>query len=97
MFDELHSSNITHNLAEMARAAGLYEALWCPGENGMTHAHQLIEPLKLGLEKLLADPERYKQFDSPNGWGLYKHFVPFVSAYLVACQKHPSGRVHTDV
>ena len=28
--EELYSSNITHNLGEMAEAAGLYKALWRP-------------------------------------------------------------------
>jgi hypothetical protein len=39
------------------------------------------------------DPERFEVYDSPNGWGLYEHFVPFVEAYLEACEKYPDAEV----
>lgn len=38
------------------------------------------------LEKAIADmkarPEYYVQFNSPNGWGTYKIFVPWLEKYL---------------
>src|SRR5260221_6791232 len=42
---EVYWANITHNLGLMARECGLYEPLWRPVENGITHARQLVEPL----------------------------------------------------
>src|SRR5690242_20071192 len=50
--------NITHNLNAMAGEAGIYKHLWRPEELGITHARQLIEPLRAGLELLRSDPER---------------------------------------
>jgi len=38
----IFEANITHNLNRMAQAAGIYEALWCPDEIGITKAAQLI-------------------------------------------------------
>lgn len=80
----------------MASEAGIYEALWRPEERGITKAKQLIPILGLGLKKLKADPARYKQFNSPNGWGLYEHFVPFVDEYLEACRKHPEAEARVS-
>jgi hypothetical protein len=90
---EVYSRNITHNLNKMAMEAGIYEPLWRPEEVGITHAHQLVEPLTVGLEKLKADPEHYQKFNSPNGWGMYEHFVPFVESYLEACKDNPDAEI----
>ena len=56
-------------------------------------AEMLIPALREGLIKLQSDPEYYKQFNSPNGWGLYEHFVPFVEKVLNACEKYPEAIV----
>ena len=90
---EVYTANITHNLNHMAKAAGIYEALWQPEEIGITEAWQLIAPLTDGLWFLKSDPERFKKFDSPNGWGMYVHFVPFVENYLEACKENPGATI----
>ena len=87
------SSNITHNLVEMAEEAGIYKALWRPEEIGITKASQLIEPLWVGLSLLKSDPARFEKFNAPNGWGMYEHFVPFVEEYLGACKANPDAEV----
>lgn len=122
--DQLFSANITHNLGRMASEAGIYEALWRPGEmlapeigariaeqskvgnyhkaGGVyelertlppVHARDLIEPLRVGLEKLRSNRKHYESFNSPNGWGLYENFVPWVARYLGACEEHPDAEV----
>ena len=90
---EVYSGNITHNLGRMAAEAGIYQALWRPEEIGITKAEQLVEPLSAGLALLKSDPPRFEAFNSPNGWGLYKHFVPFVEQYLEACKANPDATV----
>ena len=82
---EIFSSNITHNLGKMAKKCGMYESLWRPDENGKVKAKDIIEDLQDGLCLLKSNEAFYRKFDSPNGWGLYEHFVPFVSEYLKAC------------
>lgn len=92
--DELvYDANITHNLGEMADKAGIYEALWRPEEIGKTKAGEIIHILESGLIALKLKPDYYKTFDSPNGWGLYKHFVPFVEGYLNACREFPDSDI----
>ncbi|MCP4645815.1 MAG: hypothetical protein GY851_35545 [bacterium] len=93
---EVFDADITSNLGAMAREAGIYEALWHPNEHGYTTAKELIEPLRKGLDQLLGNPEYFKSFDAPNGWGLYEHFVPFVQRCLAACQEHPTAVVRTS-
>ena len=94
--DEVYSRNITHNLNKMAEAAGIYTVLWRPDENGITKAHQCIAPLREGLLDLIAHRAHYEQYNSPNGWGLYKHFVPFVTDGFMACCEHPDADVEVS-
>ena len=91
--ETVYDANITHNLGKMADAAGIYKELWRPDEIGITKAWQLIQPLKDGLQKLEHDPDYFKIFNSPNGWGMYEHFVPFVGDYLRACEEYPDAGV----
>lgn len=90
---EVYWGNITHNLNTMAEKAGIYKELWRPDEIGITKAGQLIEPLEKGLKRLKKNPAKFKKYDSPNGWGLYEHFVPFVEKYLSACKENPTAKV----
>ena len=89
----VYDANITHNLGKMAEEAGIYQHLWRPGEIGIHKAEQLIEPLERGLSFLQSDPERFRQFDAPNGWGRYENLVTFVQNYLTACRENPDADV----
>lgn len=93
---EVFGRNITHNLNKMAEEAGIYKHLWHPDEIGIKKAHELIAPLEAGLLLLKSDPERFKKFNSPNGWGKYEHFVPFVEACLNACKEYQDADVRTS-
>lgn len=90
---EVFSANITHNLTEMAEIAGIYKILWRPEELGIVKAGEIIESLEMGLKKLKANPKYYQKFDSSNGWGTYKDFVPWVEEYLEACIKYPDALI----
>jgi hypothetical protein len=94
--EAVYEANITHNLGEMAEAAGIYGCLWRPEEHGITKAGQLIEPLAAGLAALKADPERFEAHDAPNGWGTYRDFVPWVECYLEACRENPDADVRAS-
>lgn len=89
----VYSSNITHNLNEMAEVAGIYKPLWRPDEIGISKAHQLILPLTVGLEALRNGPEGFKLFNPSNGWGTYEALVQFVDGYLQACTQFPDADV----
>ena len=90
---EVYWANITHNLAAMAREAGIYAELWRPDELGLTKARDLIPVLTAGIAKMKADPDRFRKFDAENGWGTYEKFVPWVERYLDACKEHPDAEV----
>lgn len=90
---EVFSANITHNLNKMAEAAGIYKHLWRPEEIGITKAHELIEPLQKGLELLKSDQARFEKFNSPNSWGTYECFIPWVENYLNACIENPDAEI----
>ena len=88
---KLASHNVTHNLNKMAEAIGLYEVLWRPEEIGITTASQMIVPIEKGLKELVANPDKYKVFNPPNGWGNYDIFVSFCKSVLRTCQENPDA------
>ena len=91
-----YTANITHNLGDMADKAGIYMALWRPEEIGKTKASEIVELLEKGLADLKARPDHFKTFNSPNGWGMYEHFVPFVEKYLEACKEYPDAIIEVS-
>lgn len=90
-------ANITHNLGKMADAAGVYQCLWRDNEDpSLTCAGDLIEKLQAGIEQMKADPATYKALNSPNGWGLYEDFLPWLEKLLEACIKYPKAKIHVS-
>ena len=94
--EQVYWANITHNLGKMAGEAGIYEALWRPEEIGKTKASEIVELLEKGLADLKARPEHFEKLNSPNGWGMYEHFVPFVEKYLEACKEYPDAIIEVS-
>jgi hypothetical protein len=90
---EVYTDNITHNLNEMAEAAGIYKYLWRPEEINVTKAEQLIKPLSKGLAILKDDPVKFQKFNPSNGWGNYDILVSFVENYLEACKEYPEAEI----
>lgn len=93
---KLSSLNITHNLNNTAKAAGLYEVLWRPEEVGITTAFQMIAALEKGLEELVANPDKYKVLNHPNGYGSYEDFVSFCRSVLDNCRKYPDAVIEAS-
>lgn len=90
---QVFDGNYTHNLAGMAKAAGIYEYLWRPEEVDCTKAGDLIVPLRKGLDLLLSDPRRFKEYEPENKWGSYLGFIEFVGKYLHACEENPDAEI----
>lgn len=95
--EDVFSRNITHNLTNMADAAGIYQVLWHPEQFNSTKAVDCIEPLKNGLFELISNKAKYEAMNSPNGWGMYEDFVPFVTAVLTACCEYPLADIHVSI
>lgn len=90
---ERWSANITHNLVPMAKAAGVYLALWRPEEIGIKTASELLPLLNNGLALLVAGPEHFAKLNPDNGWGSYGGLVCFVRRYISACEQWPNAKV----
>jgi hypothetical protein len=93
--EEIHWQDITHNLGSMAEEAGIYRILWRAEEEGIETAEQLIGPLAIAIVEMKKDPPRFKEHDSPNGWGIYDHFLPWLERLLCACARYHSAKVKT--
>ena len=93
---KLASHNITHNLNKMAEAVGLYEVLWRPEEIGITTASQMIAPLEKAVEELVANPDKYKIFNPPNGFGSYEDFINFCRSVLHNCREYPDAVIEAS-
>ena len=89
--EDVYNNNITHNLGEMAKEAGIYYHVWRPDEIDIIKASELIKPLEDALCIMKEQPKRFKKHDSPNGWGLYENFVPWLESYLDACKDYPDS------
>jgi hypothetical protein len=76
--------------------AGIYKALWRPEEIGAKYAKDIIEIVEKGLADLKARPKYFEQFNNPNGWGMYEHFVPFVAKYLEALKEYPEAKIEVS-
>ena len=90
-------TTITHNLGKMATECGVYTPLWRPEELNVTRAKHLIPYLEEGIQKLKSDPEHYKNLDSPNGWGTYEDFLPWLEKLLRAAKEHPEAKIEVSV
>lgn len=69
---------------------------WKFEDENTTMAQDIIPLLEKGLADLKARPEHFEKFNSPNGWGMYKHFVPFVEKYLEACKEYPDAIIEVS-
>lgn len=84
------SSNITHNLTEMFDEAGVYEILW---RGDGLRAGDVLPRLEEALALMRADPPRFEKHNSPNGWGLYIHAVPWLARVVDACREYPDAKL----
>ena len=92
----LASHNVTHNLNKMGEAVGLYQVLWSPEKVGITTASQMIEPLEKAIKELVANPDKYKAYNPPNGWENYDIFVSFCRSVLSTCEENPDAIVEVN-
>lgn len=94
--ERLYEANVTHNLVDMAKAAGLYPYIWRPEEAGISEARYLIFPLERGYNWLMDNAGESRKHNPDNGWGSYETFVCFVYKYLCACKCHPAAIVQVS-
>lgn len=98
----VYEGNITHNLNKMASAVklsngkSLYEVLWRPDENNYSCAQDIAELLDEAFNQLLAEPNFFRNYNPPNGWGSYEGLVNFVYNYRNACWDSPDAKIQVS-
>ena len=85
--------NITHNLTRMWDKAGVYDALYM-GDG--KRASDVVEAVRAGVAAMKADPPTYQGLNASNGWGTYEHALPFLEAFLAACEENPSAVIRVS-
>ena len=90
------STDLTGNLAPMASACGLYDALWHPSTLSAspfdaTTGKDLICPLEAGLAQLHAN--EYADLEPANGWGHRAVLLKVATDLLAACRLYPDAEV----
>jgi hypothetical protein len=94
----VYSDSCTHNLSPMAKAAGLYWILWGVADMYREFkASEILPTLEQGLQILRNDPETFRSFNAPNGWGTYEDLLTFVSGVINACKSHPEAIIRVGV
>ena len=93
--DDVWSGNITHNLADMAAAAGVYDAVWRPDEHGFDAA-SVLTAIAGGLTTLLLHRERFELLNPTNGWGDYDALVMFLAEYALELSKYPHATIEVS-
>lgn len=85
----VYDANITHNLGDMAREAGIFDALW--RSEKFKSAAEIIPILRTGIAAMENEPQRFKVHNAENGWGTYEQFLPWVRNVLIACVENPEA------
>ena len=93
----LWQANYTHNCNTMAEAAGIYQHVWRPEELlEVKTASDLVEPLRAGIQRMEAEPQKFKALNPANGWGSYDTFLPWLKEYLAACMEYPKAKIYAS-
>jgi hypothetical protein len=85
--------NITHNVAEMWRQAGCYEALY---ESHGRIAGDFIDSLNEAVKAMRADPEKFSVLDATNGWGTYSDAFPWLQSVRDAFERYPKAKIRVS-
>lgn len=89
--------NITHNLAPMAKALGIYTYLWHPEKKNLVFAHELTNIIDDAIIEMKSNPDKYKTYDSANGWGVYDDFLNFLEKLRIASIQFPDSRIQISI
>jgi hypothetical protein len=82
--------NYTHNVSDMWREAGCYEALY---ESNDKRAREILPDLQKAVQAMTDDPEKYKDMNPPNGWGDYSSALSWLQEIRSACERYPNARI----
>ena len=87
--EKFYDGYLTHNLAPMAKACGLYDIFW--SEHKQTFAEEMLPQLKAGYLMLISNPVRFKKYNPENGFGSYDGFVEMLHGFIKICEENPKA------
>lgn len=84
--------NHTSDTAAMIKeVCGSYPSQW----NGK-RCSEMYPVLMQGISLLVINPQRYKQFESPNSWGKIPQVIEFLTKVADNCDKFPTAIIEVD-
>lgn len=88
---EVYENNYTYNVSPMFR-----EAL---GGNGINHLDgktclDAIGHLEIAVNKMKAEPDKYKAMNPKNNWGDYKGALKVLEDLLASCKESVDGTIY---
>lgn len=83
-------ANITHNVAQMWRRAGCYDALY---ESEGKPAAEILPALNKAVDDMAANPATYRELNPSNGWGNYEGALEYLRTFRDRCAEHPKALV----
>lgn len=84
--DRVFDRNYTYNIAKIAKEAG-FSVNDFDGKNGA----EIVAILDPAIERMNKNPDHFRQFNPPNGWGDFDSFVGLLEILLAHCHEYPSG------
>lgn len=88
----LGSLNITHNVSDMWRYLGVYDALYM--SNGKL-VSETLDKLRAGLA-IMNTPEGFaacEKMNPPNGWGNATVAKEFLTQWVKTCEENPEAKI----
>lgn len=91
---DLYHRGITYNVNDMLKYAFETER-HLKNLNGMP-CEKAIPILEKAYQKMLANPDECRKYDSPNGWGTYENTIKAVEMFLTIAKDNPDGVFEVD-
>ena len=90
ILDYIHSQNITHNLNKLWKALDCYDELY---NSEGKKAIEVLSKLEKAYKKVSENEGKYQEYNSPNGWGLVEHAIPWLKKLISAIQSNPNATI----
>ncbi|MFJ5625436.1 hypothetical protein ACIQD3_22665 [Peribacillus loiseleuriae] len=84
--------NYTYNVSKMYRVAMGISLSELDGQK----ATDVIPMIRKGVDEMLANPEKYRAMNPPNGWGSYEGALDYIQKLLHECEKNPDSIIRVS-
>jgi hypothetical protein len=78
-----NAGNLTFNLSKMMTAANVHPDI-LKGKTGK----EIIPILRKAWSELIKDPDKFKRYNPPNGWGSYEGLLTWLKETVETAEEH---------